>query len=115
MILNSQILIRIFDPPVMPAKVDEGCEIMKWLAENVSKDLMMHVMEQYFPRAHVGKTRRASKQRNADQEVSATGELRYADINRPVNLDEVSSVKEAAKEAGLWRFVEVAQHGGFNL
>ncbi|KAF1841249.1 uncharacterized protein K460DRAFT_399072 [Cucurbitaria berberidis CBS 394.84] len=46
---------------VMPGMEDEGREIMKWLAENVSKDIMVHIMEQYFPRAHVGKKRRNSK------------------------------------------------------
>ncbi|PVH96944.1 radical SAM domain-containing protein [Periconia macrospinosa] len=93
---------------VMPGKEDEGREIMSWLANNVSKDLMVHVMEQYFPRAHVGKPRRGTKEGDA-------GQTRYADINRPVDLDEVSSVRRAAEEAGLWRFVEAARHGGFNL
>ena len=107
---------------VMPGKEDEGREIMKWLAENVSKDLMVHIMEQYFPRAHVGKKRRRSKSETGVIEpggVQASPttqeEVRYADINRPVSLDEVSSVKKAAEEAGLWRFVEAAKHGGFNI
>ncbi|CAI6342247.1 unnamed protein product [Periconia digitata] len=94
---------------VMPGLEDEGRDIMGWLASNVSKDLMVHIMEQYFPRAHVGKPRRGNK------EEGGSGEARYADINRPVDLDEVSSVKKAAEEAGLWRFVESAQHGGFNI
>ena len=79
---------------------------MRWLAENVSKDLMVHVMEQYFPRAHVGKPGRGPK---------GETEVRYADINRAVDLKEVASVKAAAQEAGLWRFVEAARHGGFNI
>lgn len=107
---------------VMPGKEDEGKEIMRWLAENVSKDIMVHIMEQYFPRAHVGKGPRGSK---TDTKASEPGgvedspavkkEVRYADINRPVDLDEVASVRKAAEEAGLWRFVEAAKHGGFNI
>ena len=45
----------------------------------------------------------------------AKKEVRYADINRPVDLSEVASMKKAAEEAGLWRFVEAAKHGGFNI
>lgn len=107
---------------VMPGKEDEGREIVKWLAENVSKDMMVHIMEQYFPRAHVGKPRRGARDDDAVVEpggVPASGEtkakVRYEDINRPVDLSEVSSVKRAAEEAGLWRFVEPARHGGFNI
>jgi putative pyruvate formate lyase activating enzyme len=105
----------------MPGVEDKGKDIMKWLAHNLSPDIMVHVMEQYFPRAHVGKERR----RRAGEHVVEPGgvqassttkkELRYADINRPVGLDEVASVKKAAQEAGLWRFVEAARHGGFNI
>jgi putative pyruvate formate lyase activating enzyme len=106
---------------VMPGKEDEGKEIVRWLAENVSKDIMVHIMEQYFPRAHVGKPRRGGK----DTEVvepggvpgteGAKSQVRYADINRPVDLEEVASVTQAAREAGLWRFVEAPKHGGFNI
>ncbi|KAH8728565.1 pyruvate formate lyase activating enzyme [Phaeosphaeriaceae sp. PMI808] len=94
---------------VMPGKEDEGKQIVRWLAQNVSKDMMVHIMEQYFPRAHVGKPRRGGKGEVTNKEV------RYADINRPVSLDEVSIVQKAAEEAGLWRFVEAARHGGFNI
>ncbi|KAF3003428.1 hypothetical protein E8E13_001432 [Curvularia kusanoi] len=108
---------------VMPGMEDEGKEIMRWLAENVSKDIMVHIMEQYFPRAHVGKPRRSSAPKSS--KITEPGELpasenttkdvRYADINRPVDLTEVASVKKAAEEAGLWRFVEAAKHGGFDI
>jgi putative pyruvate formate lyase activating enzyme len=47
---------------VMPGKEDEGIEIVKWLAENVSKDIMVHIMDQYFPSAHVRKARRGRGQ-----------------------------------------------------
>jgi putative pyruvate formate lyase activating enzyme len=95
---------------VMPGMEHEGREIVKWLAENVSKDMMVHIMEQYFPRAHVGKERRGS-----EASAATKRDVRYSDINRPVDLDEVASVKKAAEEAGLWRFVEAARHGGFNI
>lgn len=106
---------------VMPGKEDEGREIVKWLAENVSKDIMVHIMDQYFPRAHVGKERRGRKTEEVVEpgglvsSITAKKEVRYADINRPVTADEVSSVRRAAEEAGLWRFVEPARHGGFNI
>lgn len=110
---------------VMPGMEDEGKEIMRWLARNVSRDIMVHIMEQYFPRAHVGKERRTTKDKgNKDTVVEPGGvqssestkkAVRYADINRPVDLSEVASVKKAAEEAGLWRFVEAAKHGGFNM
>ena len=108
---------------VMPGKQDEGEEIVRWLAENVSKDLFVHVMEQYHPRAHVGKKRRGKAGKTVDMVdpggievgLEARPELRYADINRAVDLSEVQTVTRAARDAGLWRFVEVAEHGGFNL
>lgn len=106
---------------VMPGLEDEGKEIVKWLANNVSKDLMVHIMEQYFPRAHVGKKRRGhGSQTDAERGQSGASDetnkdVRYAEINRPVNLEDVASVKKAAEEAGLWRFVEASRHGGFNI
>ncbi|KAK3067016.1 hypothetical protein LTS18_001352, partial [Coniosporium uncinatum] len=110
---------------VMPGLEEEGEEIVRWLAGNVSKDLFLHVMEQYHPRAHVGKSRREmGKKRVGGVEPEAfepgsskevKRNVRYEDINRPVSMDEVSMVKKAAKAAGLWRFVEAAEHGGFNI
>jgi putative pyruvate formate lyase activating enzyme len=105
---------------VMPGKEDEGREIVKWLAENVSKDIMVHIMDQYFPSAHVGKPYRGKNKGVVDPggveaSTAAKEDVRYADINRPVDQEEVSSVRKAAKDAGLWRFVEPARHGGFNI
>jgi putative pyruvate formate lyase activating enzyme len=106
---------------VMPGKVDEGKEIMKWLAENVSKDIMVHIMEQYFPRAHVGKERRGGRKVDFVEPggIAASSadkkDVRYSEINRPVDLDDVSAIKRAAEEAGLWRFIEPARHDGFNI
>jgi putative pyruvate formate lyase activating enzyme len=98
---------------VMPGHENEGREIVRWLAQNVSKDIMVHIMEQYFPRAHVGKPRRSKDENEASS--TAKTSVRYEDINRPVDMKEVSSVRAAAEEAGLWRFVEAARHGGFNM
>ena len=110
---------------VMPGHEEEGKHIVRWLAENISKDLYIHVMEQYSPRAHVGKGKRGKTGRAGDvadgiiepggsaATSAAKKDVRYADINRAVSDDEVNSVKKAAADAGLWRFVEAAEHGGF--
>lgn len=112
---------------VMPGHEEEGKHIVRWLAENVSKDLYIHVMEQYHPRAHVGKEKRGRSGRAADvadaivepggeaADKQAKKEVRYAEINRPVDLKEVESVRKAAEQSGLWRFVDAAEHGGFNI
>ena len=103
---------------VMPGQDDEGREIVKWLAENISKDLYVHIMEQYHPSAHVGKPRRSTNTPPVVGESAQdfkTSRLRYEDINRPIKGEELSSVREAAEQAGLWRFVEVSGHGGFNI
>lgn len=87
---------------VMPGLEHEGAEIVRWLADNVSKDTYVHIMEQYHPDAHVGK-----KGRGAEKSV------RYGEINRAINDNELGSVQSAAKEAGIWRFCEPAGHTGF--
>ncbi|GAB1193779.1 hypothetical protein APSETT444_003007 [Aspergillus pseudonomiae] len=91
---------------VMPGKEDEGREIMRWLAENVSKDLYVHIMEQYHPDAHVGKRKRTTRNAKGDGEA----EVRYADINRAVRDDELGCVRDAAVAAGLWRFCEANEN-----
>jgi putative pyruvate formate lyase activating enzyme len=98
---------------------------MKWLAENVSRDIMVNIMEQYFPRAYVGKERRTRKSEavavkvggscSDDDDSARASRIRYEEINRPVDLREVATVRKAAEEAGLWRFIEPAKHGGFNM
>ena len=100
---------------VMPGKEEEGSAIVQWLAENVSKDLFVNIMEQYHPDAHVGKQKRSSALLPQQSMGDAQGEVRYSEINRAVSLDEVGVVQKAAKEAGLWRFAEAAGHGGFNI
>lgn len=91
---------------VMPGKEHEGVEIMNWLAGSLGKDVFVNIMEQYFPTAHVGKDNRGPK---------ADKEKRYAEINRPVSHEEIGLVQKAARDAGLWRLVEAARHGGWNV
>lgn len=101
---------------VMPGLADEGKSIVQWLAseEGVGKDVYVHIMEQYSPRAHVGKPKRGSRMKEGEaQKVEATGSVRYADINRPVHSDELLLVKQAAESAGIWRFEEAPKHGGW--
>lgn len=105
---------------VMPGKEDEGQAIVKWLADNVSKNMYIHIMEQYHPDAHVGKPKRTSGRTSEVVEPGGTtptsnakAEVRYADINRAVSDQEVSSVRKAAEAAGLWRFVDATDHAAF--
>jgi putative pyruvate formate lyase activating enzyme len=95
---------------VMPGYEEEGKKIVRWLADIVSKDLYIHVMEQYHPRAHVGKEKRGRASALAAEKETVNGEsplspakkqLRYADINRAVSLDEVESVRRAAEQVGV--------------
>jgi len=95
---------------VMPGKEDEGIEIVKWLASNISKDTSVNIMEQYHPDAHVGK-----KKREASRQTDLQEGVRCADINRAATDIEVGAITKAARDAGLWRFAETAKHGGFNL
>lgn len=88
---------------VMPGLENEGAEIVRWLAENVSKDVYVHIMEQYHPDGHVGKSNNRSKQDT----------VRYGEINRAVDQRELGAVQSAAREAGLWRLCEPTEHGGF--
>ncbi|CAH0028222.1 unnamed protein product [Clonostachys rhizophaga] len=96
---------------VMPGKEAEGAEIMKFLANEVSRDCFVNIMEQYHPRAHVGKKRR----RRTTNEGEPEEEVRYAEINRAVTDTEVSSIHQAAIDAGLWRFNEPPKHDGFAI
>ena len=71
---------------VMPGLLDDTCEIMHWIAENMSRDTYVNVMDQYYP-AHKAKT-----------------EPRFAEINRGITGDEFCGALELARAAGLWRF-----------
>ena len=107
-IAKSGLLVRHL---VMPGKEAEGMEIVKWLAGAISKDTFVHIMDQYHPDAHVGKQKRTTSSKSK----AAESEVRYSDLNRAVTDDEVGLVAREARAAGLWRFVEAAKHGGFNI
>jgi len=87
---------------------------MKFLATDISKDCFVNIMEQYHPDAYVGKPRARSKQSAADKGDNGS-ERRYADINRAVTTQEITSVRKAAEAAGLWRFCDPPRHDGFSL
>lgn len=102
---------------VMPGKEVEGIEIMRYLATEVSRDCFVNIMEQYHPDAHVGKPKRGKTQdRQSDRAPGeADSEIRYADLNRAVTDQEVSSIRKAALAAGLWRFNDPPKHDGFAI
>lgn len=104
---------------VMPGKEDEGCQIMDWLGHSVSTDLFVHIMGQYHPDAHVGQPSRVSKSQKSTAAGASRGERssprRYEDINRFVKDVELESVREAAVNAGLWRFHDPVGHAGYNI
>ena len=112
---------------VMPGKQNEGREIMRWLGDNISRDIYVNIMEQYHPDAHVGKLSRSSRASptSGSFEESSTNEpgagppstmsARYSEINRAVTGQEISSVRRAAEDAGIWRFCDPVRHDGFNL
>jgi putative pyruvate formate lyase activating enzyme len=111
---------------VMPGLEHEGAEIMRWLAHELGKDVFVNVMEQYRPDAHVGKGRRGKlgarenvhdQREIAGRDGAGTGdkEVRYAEINRAALRGEISAVRKAGEEAGLWRFCDPPRHDGFSL
>lgn len=99
---------------VMPGFEAESARIMEFLAHDVSKDCFVNIMEQYHPDAYVGRPKTRSKQTTDKGGDNASGK-RYAEINRAVTKDEVSSVRKAAETAGLWRFCDPPRHDGFSL
>ncbi|ESA42971.1 pyruvate formate lyase activating enzyme [Neurospora crassa OR74A] len=113
-IAKSGVLVRHL---VMPGLEEEGAKIMRWLAEEVSRDVFVNVMEQYRPSAHVGKvqTRRKTHRGEEEAEGDKQEKRRYAEINRAVKGEEVESVRKAAERAGLWRFCDPPRHDGFNI
>lgn len=101
---------------VMPGLEAESEKIMHFLAEEVSKDCFVNIMEQYHPDAHVGKPKRRGKGAGSNvAKGGEDGEVRYADINRAVTREEISTVRRAAEAAGLWRFCDPPKHEGFSL
>jgi len=79
---------------VMPNYVEESKQIMDWVAESVSKDTYVHIMEQYRPEFTVGKGEKRAR----------SGFTKYEEIDRPVNDTEMQIVQSHAQSVGLWRF-----------
>ncbi len=102
---------------VMPGYESEGEEIMRWIASNVSRDVFVNIMEQYHPDAHVGKPKhpRRSVITSPSEGTPAEETVRYEEINRHVTQEEISTVRQAAEKAGLWRFCDPPKHDGFNI
>ena len=99
---------------VMPGYASEGREIMKWIAGNVSRDAFVNIMEQYHPDAHVGKPKHPRRSAITGGTIPQET-VRYAEINRHVTNEEVSTVRQAAERAGLWRFCDPPKHDGFSI
>jgi putative pyruvate formate lyase activating enzyme len=71
---------------VMPGLLDDTARIMHWLADHLSHETYVNVMDQYYP-AHKAET-----------------EPRLAEINRGITADEFCGAFQLARAAGLWRF-----------
>jgi putative pyruvate formate lyase activating enzyme len=65
--------------------LEDTGEIVRWLADELSPDTYVNVMDQYYP-AWKAKT-----------------ELKFADINREIGESEFEQALTCAREAGLWR------------
>jgi len=78
---------------VMPGLVDEGKQILEFIAGEVSKDTYVNIMEQYRPtfKVGVGETR------------SRSGFTKYEEIDRPVVSAEMEAMNKHAASLGLWR------------
>ncbi len=72
---------------VMPGGIAGTAAIMKFLAEEVSKDTYVNIMAQYYPAGKVS-------------------DEKYEEINRHITSAEYVEAVQAAKAAGLWRFDE---------
>lgn len=70
---------------VMPGDIAGTAEIMRFLAEELSPDTYINLMDQYYPAGRV------------------TNQT-YNEINRRLHTDEYKLAFQAARDAGLWRF-----------
>eukprot|EP00088_Acartia_fossae_P023461 TRINITY_DN24471_c0_g1_i1.p1 TRINITY_DN24471_c0_g1~~TRINITY_DN24471_c0_g1_i1.p1 ORF type:complete len:341 (-),score=45.24 TRINITY_DN24471_c0_g1_i1:147-1169(-) len=78
---------------VMPGLVHEGKDIMQYLADEISKDTYINIMEQYRPTFKVGKGEMRARE----------GFTKYEDIDRPIHSKEYEELQYFAYEIGLWR------------
>ncbi|MCP9453627.1 MAG: radical SAM protein [Nitrospira sp.] len=70
---------------VLPRNLAGTAEVMKFLADEISRDTYVHVMDQYHPAAKA---------------------FAHPVLCRPVHVDEVDHASRLAREAGLWRLHE---------
>jgi putative pyruvate formate lyase activating enzyme len=70
---------------VMPGSLDETGRIMEFLAEKISKNTYVNIMDQYYPSGRVSSDK-------------------YAEINRRVTVREMQRAFETASSVGLSRF-----------
>ncbi len=73
---------------VMPNHVDDARKIFNWLADEISPDTYVNIMDQYRPLHQVGSI------------------SKYDAINRRPSATELDKAFAAARQAGLWRFDE---------
>ena len=76
----------------MPGALEESRQIFRWLAEDVSPDTYVNVMDQYYPAGSVLETDR------------------YPELRRKLRPDEYRQGMAIAREAGLWRLDERRPH-----
>ena len=79
---------------VMPGQSAEAEAIFNWLAEELSSDTYVNIMGQYRPEYEVGQIARDGVA------------LKYTEIGRRPEWEELERAHEAARRAGLWRFDE---------
>jgi putative pyruvate formate lyase activating enzyme len=77
---------------VMPGQREEASAIFRWLADKVSPDTYVNIMEQYRPEYQV-------RGHGLNSQLE-----KYSDIGRQPYRAEVDAAYQAAREAGLWRF-----------
>jgi len=75
---------------VMPGLGEETAAIFRFLAEQISSDTHVNVMDQYRPSYRVG---------TADD----TGAVRFPELNRRPSRQEMADAERVARAAGLWR------------
>ena len=79
---------------VMPSYTEEGKNIMEFLANEISKDTYVNIMEQYRPTFKVG----------TGEKRARGGFTKYEEIDRPIEDSEMDIVRRHALDVGLWRF-----------
>ena len=70
---------------VMPGDIAGTAAIMRFLAEEISPDTYVNLMDQYYPAGRVSETQ-------------------FSEINRHVTAAEFEQALDLARRAGLWRF-----------